>query len=297
MPNVGKMSKSCWKGGIDVWTTLNVQHIESLNDVIAQITGVVVRETLPDAVLERADEIELIDLTPEELMVRLQAGKVYLPSQAERALTNFFQKSNLVALRELSLRQAAHRLHQDVEAARRVRADVVPWATSERLLVCVGPSPSSAKLFAPPSAWQRHLMPSGWPWPSIPVATVKWLRPIRERTSRNLELAEQLGAETHTLIGRNVRPQCSIMHGRATSRKSLPAKRLNRGGSGFFCRTVVEELLEHSGEIDVYVITGDSGPSRLRNTGASRRAAGAPRSFAFIWPRRRLSRFAVCSAG
>ena len=106
--------------GIDVWTTLNVQHIESLNDVIAQITGVVVRETLPDAVLERADEIELIDMTPEELMVRLQAGKVYIPSQAERALPSFFQKSNLVALRELSLRQAAHRLHQDVEAARRV---------------------------------------------------------------------------------------------------------------------------------------------------------------------------------
>ncbi len=110
------------EAGIDVWTTLNVQHIESLNDVIAQITGVVVRETLPDAVLERADEIELIDLTPEELMLRLQAGKVYLPSQAERALSNFFQKSNLVALRELSLRQAAHRLHQDVEAARRERA-------------------------------------------------------------------------------------------------------------------------------------------------------------------------------
>jgi two-component system sensor histidine kinase KdpD len=132
--------------GIDVWTTLNVQHIESLNDVIAQITGVVVRETLPDAVLERANEIELIDLTPEELMVRLQAGKVYLPSQAERALTSFFQKSNLVALRELSLRQAAHRLHQDVEAARRVRADIRPWATVERLLVCVGPSPSNPKI-------------------------------------------------------------------------------------------------------------------------------------------------------
>src|SRR5262249_49182474 len=106
------------EAGIDVYTTLNVQHIESLNDVIAQITGVTVRETLPDAVLERPDEIELIDLTPEELMERLKAGKVYLPEQAERALQHFFQKANLQALRELSLRQAAHRLRRDVEAAR-----------------------------------------------------------------------------------------------------------------------------------------------------------------------------------
>src|SRR5262249_15133350 len=96
--------------GIGVYSTLNVQHVESLNDVIAQITGVVVRETLPDSVLERADEIELIDLTPEELVERLKSGKVYIQHQAERALVHFFQKSNLQALRELSLRQAAHRL-------------------------------------------------------------------------------------------------------------------------------------------------------------------------------------------
>lgn len=132
--------------GIDVWTTLNVQHIESLNDVIAQITGVTVRETLPDAVLERADELELIDLTPAELVERLQAGKVYLPTQAEQALKSFFQKGNLVALRELSLRQAAHRLQRDVEAARKELAVRAPWNTTERLLVCVGPSPSSARI-------------------------------------------------------------------------------------------------------------------------------------------------------
>src|SRR3954470_2496429 len=95
------------QAGINVWTTLNVQHIESLNDVIAQITGVAVRETLPDAVLERADDIELIDLTPEELIDRLRAGKVYVPQQAERALEHFFKKGHLLALRELSLRQAA----------------------------------------------------------------------------------------------------------------------------------------------------------------------------------------------
>ena len=104
--------------GINVYTTLNVQHVESLNDVIAQITGVVVNETLHGAVLERADEIELIDITPEELVERLAQGKIYLAQQAEQALKSFFQKSNLVALRELSLRQAADRLRRDGDAAR-----------------------------------------------------------------------------------------------------------------------------------------------------------------------------------
>src|SRR5262245_57363441 len=134
------------EAGIDVYSTLNVQHLESLNDIIAQITGVVVRETLPDAVLEQADDIELVDLTPEELMDRLKEGKVYIPQQAERALQHFFQKANLLALRELSLRQAAQRLSKDVQAARREKAAQAPWATSERLLVCIGPSPTSAKL-------------------------------------------------------------------------------------------------------------------------------------------------------
>src|SRR5204863_10076715 len=124
--------------GIDVYSTLNVQHLESLNDVIAQITGVVVRETLPDAVLEKVDDLELIDITPEELIDRLQAGKVYITPQAERALESFFQRANLVALRELSLRQAADRLRRDVDAARQDRAAKTPWATNERLLVCVG---------------------------------------------------------------------------------------------------------------------------------------------------------------
>src|SRR6185369_6456839 len=117
--------------GINVWTTLNVQHIESLNDVIAQITGVAVKETVPDTLLERADEIELIDITPDKLMERLSRGKVYVPAQAERALKNFFQKGNLVALRELSLRQTASHVQQDVELARQERAAVAPWLTSE----------------------------------------------------------------------------------------------------------------------------------------------------------------------
>src|SRR5262245_41571143 len=154
--------------GIDVFSTLNVQHVESLNDVIAQITGVVVRETLPDRVLERADEIELIDLTPEELLERLRDGKVYLPQQAERALQHFFQKGNLQALRELSLRQAAQRLGRDVAAARRERAVTSPWATNERLLVCVGPSPTTARLLR---SGKRMAAAFGTDWLAVAVET------------------------------------------------------------------------------------------------------------------------------
>src|SRR3954470_7309433 len=152
--------------GINVWTTLNVQHIESLNDVIAQITGVAVKETLPDTVLEHTDEIELIDITPDKLIERLAAGKVYMPAQAERALKSFFQKGNLLALRELSLRQTASRVQQDVEFARQERAPNEPWLTSERLLVCVGPSPTNARILR---ATKRLATSLGAEWVAVAV--------------------------------------------------------------------------------------------------------------------------------
>ena len=249
------------EAGIDVYSTLNVQHIESLNDIVAQITGVTVRETIPDHVFESADDMELADLTAEELLERLAAGKVYVPAQAERALHNFFQKSNLVALRELALRQAAQRLHIDVELARRERAATRPWATSERLLVCVGPSPTTPRVIrtakrmaaAPDAQWLAVTVePSG-----RPIASVV----IRERTAQHLRLAERLGAETVTLEGDDVagtildyarsRNVTKIFIGKT----SVPYwKRLIFG-------TVVDHLLEDSGEIDVYVIHGQ--PERL----------------------------------
>ena len=159
------------EAGSDVFTTLNVQHVESLNDVIARITGVVVRETLPDAVLERADDFELADLTPEELIARLKEGKVYLPRQAERALEHFFQATNLVALRELMLRQVAQHLSKEVEAARRQTAAKVPWATSERLLVCLGPSPTSAKLIR---TAKRMAAALGGDWLAAAIESPGW---------------------------------------------------------------------------------------------------------------------------
>ena len=128
--------------GIDVYTTVNVQHLESLNDVVAQITGVRVRETVPDSILDQADEVELIDLPPDELLQRLREGKVYVPEQASRALDHFFSKGNLIALRELALRRTADRVDAQMQAYRSTHAITDTWPTTERLLVCVSPSPA-----------------------------------------------------------------------------------------------------------------------------------------------------------
>lgn len=132
--------------GIEVHTTVNIQHLDSLNDVVAQITGVKVRETVPDHVLDRADAIEIIDLTPDELLVRLKEGKVYLPETAQRAAENFFKRGNLLALRELALRRAAERLDTDVREYRTRHGVTATWPTAERILVCVGASPSSERV-------------------------------------------------------------------------------------------------------------------------------------------------------
>jgi two-component system, OmpR family, sensor histidine kinase KdpD len=242
--------------GIDVWTTLNVQHIESLNDVIAQITGVVVRETMPDAVLEQADEIELIDLTPAELVERLQAGKVYLPTQAERALKNFFQKGNLVALRELSLRQAAHRLQRDVDAARHERAAAAPWLTTERLLVCVGPSPSSARILRTAKRLAASL---GCEWLAVAVNTGgDATGPAWIQTGHNLRLAEQLGAETHTLIGRSVADTLLDFAHERNVTKIVVGKTAQALWKRMLFGTINDQLLKRSGDVDVYVVSGDS---------------------------------------
>ena len=127
------------EAGIDVFSTLNVQHLESLNDVVAGITGIPVAETIPDRFFDRADEVVLVDLSAEELLTRLRAGKVYLPEQAERARQNFFRKGNLIALRELALRRTAERVEEDVQAYREAKAIAPVWKTAASLMVTVGP--------------------------------------------------------------------------------------------------------------------------------------------------------------
>ena len=198
------MWKSCSPPGIDVYTTLNIQHLESLHDVVAQITGVTVRETVPDTVLDQATEIELIDLSPEELLQRLKEGKVYVPDQAARAIQQFFRRGNLTALREIAMRRAAERVDDQMRTYMRTRAIPGPWPASERLLVCVSPSPLSERLVR---AGRRLASDLHAEWFALYVQTPAHdrLSPAeRERVARTLQLAEELGARVRTLPGASV---------------------------------------------------------------------------------------------
>lgn len=256
--------------GIDVYSTLNVQHLESLNDVIASITGVIVRETLPDAVLEQAAELELVDITPEELRERLQAGKIYLAPQAERAINSFFQKTNLVALRELSLRQTATRISRDVDQARQQRGASQPWLTSERLLVCVGPSPTSAKVLR---AAKRLAVSLDAPWLAVTVdqafSESRGGSP-QAQISAHLHLAEQLGAETHVLVGNDVAETILQFARERNVSKIIVGKTAQRGWQRWK-PSLIDQLLSKSGEIDVYVIRGDEQDVPAPKTAAAKK--------------------------
>ncbi len=242
--------------GINVWTTLNVQHIESLNDVIGQITGVTVRETVPDRAFDLADDLELVDITPEELLLRLKAGKVYVPEQAQRAIQSFFQKSNLTALRELSLRQAARRIHTDVEMARQEKAAIPPWATAERLLVCVGPSPTTARVIRTARRMAAAL-DAPWLAVSVDLTGEPASSPRKQQVSQHFRLAERLGAETVTLAGQEVTDTILDFARSRNVTKILIGKTNQPRWRRLIVGTVVDEVLEKSGDIDVYVIHGE----------------------------------------
>src|SRR5512139_706527 len=187
------------EAGIDVYTTLNIQHLESLNDVVAQVTGVIVRETVPDRVIDEASEIEVIDLPPDELLVRLNEGKVYVPEQAARAIQKFFRKGNLTALREMSLRRAAERVDEQMRAYMETRAIPGPWPAAERLLVCVSSSPLSERLVR---AARRLADGLSAEWFALHVETpgnAGLSQADRERIDQTLQLAEELGAKSGRL--------------------------------------------------------------------------------------------------
>ena len=187
--------------GIDVYTTLNIQHIESLNDVVAQITGVRVRETVPDSILDRADAIELVDITPDDLIQRLREGKVYVPKQAERALEHFFSPANLTALRELALRRTAERVDEQLLIEMQARAISGPWAAGDRLLVCVSEDPRAAGLVRYTKRLADRLHAA---WTALYVETKRSLQLTeeeRDRIADTLRLAQALGGEPVTIPG------------------------------------------------------------------------------------------------
>lgn len=247
--------------GINVYSTLNVQHIESLNDIVAQVTGVLVRETLPDAVLERADELELIDISPEDLLERLQEGKVYLPEHAQRALSHFFNTANLTALRELALRRTADQVNTQVQLERREHAIDRMLPTTERLLVCAGPSPTTGKVIRTAKRMATALH-AEWIAVSVETAESQRMTPEwRQRLLQNLRLAEQLGADTVSLTGQDVAEEVVNYARGHNVTKIFIGKTEVRGWNRLLANSIVDRLLRLSREIDVYVIHGVEEPA------------------------------------
>ena len=190
--------------GIDVYTTVNVQHLESLNDVVGGITGIRVAETLPDTVFDAADEVVLVDLPADELLSRLRAGKVYQAQQAERASRNFFRKGNLIALRELALRRTADRVEDDVQAYRIEQSIDAVWKTDAALLACIGPRPGTEHVIRSTARLASQLNAD---WHAIYVETPQLQRlpsAQRERILKTLKLAQDLGATTAVLAGNDI---------------------------------------------------------------------------------------------
>jgi two-component system, OmpR family, sensor histidine kinase KdpD len=248
------------EAGISVYTTLNVQHLDSLNDIIAQVTGVSVRETIPDSMLDRANEIELVDLPVDDLRRRMEEGKVYVPDQAQRAMANFFRPGNLIALREMALRRTADSVDAQMRSYRRDHSIESTWPVTERLIVSIGPSPFSAKLIRAAKRMAERLHAE---WIVAFVETPAFAGAAddaRDRVLSSLRLAEQLGADTVTLTGTNV-AESLLRYARSRNvskivigKQSGPLwRRLLRG-------SVLDDLIAASGEIEIYAISGEPGP-------------------------------------
>ena len=248
------------EAGIDVWTTVNVQHVESRADTVRQITGVAVSETIPDSLLELADEMELIDLAPEELRKRLFEGKVYTPEQAELAARSFFRTGNLTALREMALRLTAERVDHQLQDYMQIKHIAGPWKSADRLLVAVSPSPLSERLIR----WTRRMAYNlEAEWLAVYVDSPHLLTDDdKARLAHNLALARQLGGEVISTTGQDViealmriarqRNVTQIVIGKPAHSR---LQDLLRGGS------IVNRLVRASGDIDVYVVTGDPSES------------------------------------
>src|SRR5438270_13356026 len=245
--------------GIDVYTAVNIQHIESLNDVVAQITHVRVRETVPDKVFDRADAIELIDLTPDDLIQRLKEGKVYVPKQAERALEHYFSPGNLTALRELALRRTAERVDEQLLTHMQANAIAGPWAAGERILVCVSEDPRAAGLVR----YTRRLADRVHaPWTAISIETRRSLQLAdeeRDRLADTMRLAEALGGEALTIpaAGRRIAEDI-INFAHANNVTQIIIGKSTRSRWFEIMRgSVVHDLVRRSANISVHVIAGD----------------------------------------
>lgn len=255
--------------GIDVYTTLNIQHVESLNDVVAQITRIRVRETVPDSVIDRADAIEIIDLTPEDLIKRLNEGKVYLPETAKRAVSNYFSPGNLTALRELALRRTAQRVDDQLLSHMQAHAISGPWAAGDRLIVCIDGSPRAASLVRHARRLAEKLRAS---WTALHIEAPGRARPSeaeKDRLSAAMRLAEQLGGEAVILPGESV-PEEVLRYAAAKNVSHIVI-----GASGaarwreLLFGSVAQALIRDAGDISIHVI-----PAQEAGSGEGRVGAG-----------------------
>lgn len=248
--------KELLERGIDVYSTLNIQHVESLNDVVSQITRIRVRETVPDSIIDMADDVEIIDLTPDDLIKRLHDGKVYVPKTAERALTNYFTPGNLTALRELALRKTAQRVDDQLLTHMQAHAIAGPWAAGERVLVSVDHHPRSTSLVRYASRMASRLRA---PWAAVYVETNRSIgltEADRDAIAATLRLAEQLGGEAITIPGREVSEEL-VRHALANNVTHIvigaPGQPTWRD---WFHRSIADDMIRKSGNISVHVISG-----------------------------------------
>jgi two-component system sensor histidine kinase KdpD len=245
--------------GISVYTTVNVQHLESLNDVVTQITGITVRETIPDFLLNRADEIDLVDLPSDDLLQRLREGKVYVPELAARAREFFFRKGNLLALRELALRRTAERVDEQMQSYREVKGVKEVWPAAERLLVCVGPNPRSIRLIRAAKRMAAGLRAE---WIAVYVEAPHKVKPSESdlrQLAEHMRLAESLGAETVTLSGPKASEEILSYARYRNVTKIIIGKPTHPRWKDKLFGSMLDELVRGSGDIEVYVMSGDSG--------------------------------------
>ncbi len=260
--------------GIDVYTTLNVQHLESLNDVVAQITHVIVRETVPDSVFESADDVRLIDLPIDELLERLREGKVYLPEQAARARDSFFREGNLIALRELALRLTAQRVDAQMREYREKHGIDRTWAVAERVLVCVSPSPASERLLRGARRLAGRLQAD---WIAAYVETPAALRLSavdRKRVNDHLRLAQSLGAETVTLSGPRAAEAVTRFARSRNVTRIVVGKPTHPSWRDWLRSSFLDQVVRLSDDIEVHVLAGQGlriAPSPARRDEPRRR--------------------------
>ena len=260
--------------GIDVYTTVNIQHLESLNDVIAQITRIRVRETVPDYILQEADQIELVDTTADDLLKRLREGKVYVKAQAERAVRHFFQPGNLTALRELALRKAAQHVDRDMVDYMQAHAIGGPWAAGERVLVCINEHTSSAALVRRAKRLADDIKAS---WTALFIESPRYSslsEQDRDRIADTLRLAQRLGADTVTLPGRDIADTILTYARKNNVTQIIIGKTERSRWFELFYGSVVRNLIRNSGAIGITSVSAKGDPVAAKTIKTAERQDG-----------------------